>query len=160
MSKEVNPNVKISKELSEAAHNGTAITKGPLMNALSLAYNEITGKVLQPGCAGCLSTGLQIVRNYLKMYPQRSTPSKQTKVKRVSVEVMPELVETGETLKEYEASIDRVQGFNKAIKMTFPDQRPDDQLKLRELRLKYPHIKARSVEGFLLDLAIWRKIND
>ena len=36
------------------------------------------------------------------------------------------------------------------------EQAPDNQLKLRELRVKYPQIKARSVTGFIKDLEEWK----
>ena len=162
MSKETNPYVKISPQLQEAAQQHKGDIKGALLKELELAYHEITGKVLTVGCSSCLSTGLKIVNNYIAMFPQSSaaTPKKNTKVERVNtaerwenpVDKMPELVDSDETAEEINAGLQE----NKWQPMTFPDQRPDNMLKLRELRVKYPQIKARSVTGFIKDLEEWK----
>ena len=129
MSKEVNPHVRISPKLQEAAQQHRGDIKGPLLKELELAYSEITGKVLTIGCASCISTGLKIIVNYVNLYPQSDQQKKNTKIKVVDTTEV-------ETL----------------------DDRPDNMLKLRELRVRYPHIKAVSVKAFLTQLD--EKYND
>ena len=139
MSRKINTDIKISNALSEAASQSAEV-KGVLLKEMEVVYHEITGKVLDPLCSSCMSTGMKILRNYMTLYPARNAPAKQTNVKRVKAEWKPQ---TPEILVPAHA-----------------EDKPDNQLKLRELRVKYPHIKARSVEGFLLDLKLWEKFND
>ena len=118
---------------------------------LQKSYGKKYVKPLDQSCGRCKITAMNSVHNYIMFEESKdATKNKDKNTNEVQEENKPSvIVELGKTAEEL---VDIIIEEHKIERPTITDieiTSEDDKLSLKELRIKHPHIKARSVERFL-----------